>query len=44
MTCTIDRSGGIPNGAIQALQESQAGFWRHKCAGCSYEMGRRDAG
>ena len=44
MTCEKDHSGDLPRGPIIALEESQAGFWRHKCAGCAYEMGKRDAG
>ena len=42
MACEIDHSGEIPK-AIGNLEKSQAGFWRHRCAGCSYLMGRRDA-
>jgi len=41
MACAKDHSGEIPK-AIEVLQDSQAGFWRHKCAGCAYEMGKRD--
>ena len=44
MACKIDHTGNIPRTPIESLHESQAGFWRHKCAGCAYEMGRKDAG
>jgi len=44
MSCDKDHVGNLPRPAIQALEDSQAGFWRHKCAGCAYEMGRADAG
>lgn len=43
MACDKDHAGSIPEKAIKGLQDSQAGFWRHKCAGCAYEMGKRDA-
>jgi len=42
MTCSRDHTGEVPL-AIGKLQDSQAGFWRHKCAGCAYLMGRHDA-
>ena len=41
MACGKDHSGEIPR-EIGDLLESQAGFWRHKCAGCAYLLGRRD--
>jgi hypothetical protein len=44
MACKKDHSGSIPRKPIEALEESQAGFWRHRCAGCAYELGRKDAG
>lgn len=44
MSCSKDHSGNIPKAKISALEDSQSNFWRHKCAGCAYEMGRRDAG
>lgn len=44
MACGKDHTGNIPEKPIKDLEESQAGFWRHKCAGCAYEMGKRDAG
>ncbi len=44
MSCGKDHTGDIPEKAIRDLQDSQAGFWRHRCAGCAYEMGKRDAG
>lgn len=43
MACSADHSDKLPRKAIEGLQDSQAGFWRHKCAGCAYELGRRDA-
>jgi hypothetical protein len=44
MACTKDHSGNLPKAKIEALGDSQRDFWRHKCAGCAYEMGRADAG
>ena len=44
MSCQKDHADRLPKSAISALHDSQAGFWRHKCAGCAYEMGRKDAG
>lgn len=43
MACTIDHGGRLPRPRIEALEDSQREFWRHKCAGCAYEMGRADA-
>jgi coenzyme F420-reducing hydrogenase delta subunit len=43
MPCTIDHTEQLPRKAIETLVDSQASFWRHRCAGCAYEMGRRDA-
>lgn len=43
MSCSKDHSGNIPKAKISALEDSQSNFWRHKCAGCAYEMGRADA-
>ena len=42
MSCSKDHAGEIP-AAIGKLEDSQAGFWRHKCSGCAYLLGRRDA-
>lgn len=42
MSCQIDHSPGVPK-EVGKLENSQAGFWRHKCAGCAYELGRRHA-
>ena len=42
MTCEKDHSGEIPS-EMGNLPTSQAGFWRHRCAGCAYLLGRRDA-
>lgn len=44
MSCQKDHGDKLPKAAITVLEDSQAGFWRHKCAGCAYEMGRKDAG
>lgn len=44
MACTKDHSGNLPKAKIEALEDSQRDFWRHKCAGCAYEIGRADAG
>ena len=27
---------------VETLKPSQAGAWRHKCAGCAYELGFKD--
>ena len=27
---------------VETLKQSQAGAWRHKCAGCAYELGFKD--
>lgn len=43
MACSNDHSGNLPRPRIEALEDSQRDFWRHKCAGCAYEMGRADA-
>lgn len=43
MACSNDHSGNLPKARIEALSDSQRDFWRHKCAGCAYEMGRADA-
>lgn len=42
MTCGKDHAGEIPL-AIKDLHDSQAGFWRHRCAGCAYLLGRKHA-
>jgi hypothetical protein len=42
MSCKVDHAGEVPKSLIE-LEDSQAGFWRHKCAGCAYLQGRRDA-
>lgn len=42
MSCIKDHSGSIPR-KVEKLEDSQRDFWRHKCAGCAYEMGRADA-
>ena len=44
MACDMDHTGNLPRPKIEALENSQRDFWRHKCAGCAYEMGRADAG
>lgn len=40
--CQRDHSGEIPR-AIENLDRSQRGFWRQRCAGCAYLLGRADA-
>jgi hypothetical protein len=40
--CERDHAEEIPV-AVAALPESQAAFWRHKCAGCAYLLGKQDA-
>ena len=42
MACAINHAGEIPQ-EISELPESQAGFWRHRCAGCAYMLGRQHA-
>lgn len=41
MSCSKDHTGEIP-ASIGKLHDSQAGFWRHKCAGCAYLLGRKE--
>ena len=41
MACERDHVGEVPS-AVGKLEDSQRGFWRHKCAGCAYLMGVRD--
>jgi hypothetical protein len=41
--CGKDHSGEVPR-AVGDLHDSQAGFWRHRCAGCAYPLGRQHAG
>ena len=43
MPCEKNHTG-LPKAEIKALEDSQAGYWRHKCAGCAYELGRAEAG
>ncbi len=40
--CTSDHAGDLPR-QFDELPPSQAARWRHKCAGCAYELGRRHA-
>jgi hypothetical protein len=40
-TCEKDHSGDLPS-EFNDLPESQAAKWRHRCAACAYELGRRD--
>ena len=42
MPCTRNHDADLPR-AVAALDDSDHGFWNHKCAGCAYEMGRADA-
>jgi hypothetical protein len=41
-TCGKDHAGEI-SGEVGQLPDSQAGFWRHRCAGCAYLLGRKHA-
>lgn len=41
-TCTDDHSNVLPP-EFDRLPQSQAARWRHICAGCAYELGRRHA-
>lgn len=38
--CNSDHSNVLP-AEFNQLPESQAARWRHICAGCAYELGRR---
>ena len=38
--CASDHSDTLP-AEFNQLPESQAARWRHVCAGCAYELGRR---
>jgi hypothetical protein len=40
--CTNNHSDVLP-AEFNQLPESQAARWRHICAGCAYELGRRHA-
>ena len=40
--CNIDHRAEIPR-EIETLLPSQAGYWRHRCAGCAYVLGRSHA-
>lgn len=40
--CTSDHSDTLP-AEFNQLPASQAARWRHICAGCAYELGRRHA-
>ena len=33
----------VPKNEIEKLPNSQADVWRHRCAACAYELGRKDA-
>lgn len=39
-TCNKDHAGDLP-GEFDGIPDSQAARWRHRCAGCAYELGRR---
>jgi hypothetical protein len=41
--CSGNHSGDLP-ADFNNIPASQAARWRHKCAGCAYELGRRHAG
>jgi hypothetical protein len=40
--CNDDHSGDLP-ADFNKIPASQAARWRHKCAGCAYELGRKHA-
>lgn len=40
VSCKSEHSDKLP-ADFDELPESQASRWRHKCAGCAYELGRR---
>ena len=40
--CSEDHVGNLP-AEFERLPESQASRWRHICAGCAYDLGRRHA-
>lgn len=42
VTCSSDHSDTLP-AEFNKLPESQAARWRHICAGCGYDLGRRHA-
>ena len=42
MACTKDHTGEVPR-SIEKLQDSQAGFRRHKYVGCACLLGQKDA-
>lgn len=37
-SCTINHHGQTTQ-KLADLPESQAGFWRHRCAACAYDLG-----
>ena len=41
-SCTKNHTGDLP-AEFERLPESQASRWRHICAGCAYDLGRRHA-
>jgi hypothetical protein len=43
MACTKDHTDNLPKSQITKIEESQKSWWRHRCAGCAYELGRRHA-
>ena len=43
-TCDKDHVLDLPKATFDAVPASQAGVWRHKCAGCAYDLGRKTTG
>jgi len=41
--CTSEHSSGDIPAAFFSLPSSQASKWRHVCAACAYELGRKHA-
>lgn len=41
-TCSTNHTAHLPS-EFDGLPASQADKWRHKCAGCAYDLGRRHA-
>jgi hypothetical protein len=41
-TCSANHADGSLPRAVEQLPSSQGGKLRHVCAGCAYELGRRD--
>lgn len=42
-TCDKAHVLDLPKAIFDTVPASQAGTWRHKCAGCAYDLGRKTA-